>query len=85
MSGAVFEERFIKLVEDNGGIWEDVYVKGSGQLKRRKPCPQAYLIDNYNVRAIYRGMNAKMFSGNKNVKYAEAFQRFRPYVGKEFH
>ena len=30
-------------------------------------------------------MNAKMFSGNKNVKNAEAFQRFRPYVGKEFH
>lgn len=45
---------------------------------------QAYLIENYNTRARYRGMNANMFCGDKSIKYAEAFQRFRPYVGKEF-
>ena len=64
-------------------ITEDMDAKTAAMQVALKS--QAYLIDNYNVRAIYRGMNAKMFSGNKNVKYAEAFQRFRPYVGKEFH
>lgn len=45
---------------------------------------QAYLIDTYKARAAYRGTNARMFCGNKNLKYAEAFVRFRPYIGKEF-
>lgn len=45
---------------------------------------QAYLIDTYQARAAYRGTNARMFCGNKSVKYAEAFVRFAPYVGKEF-
>ncbi len=82
MSGAVFEERFVKLVEENGGfeyyqayrndvdhilggkgdtywyvimkkgkvvesyigkisggVWEDVYVKGSGDAKKTKAMP----------------------------------------------
>ena len=46
---------------------------------------QAYLIDTYKARAAYRGTNARMFCGNKAVKYAEAFVRFAPYVGKDFH
>ena len=39
MSGAVCEERFIKLVEDNGGVWKDVYVKGSGATQKTKAMP----------------------------------------------
>lgn len=45
---------------------------------------QGYLIDTYKARAAYRGTNARMFCGDKSVKYAEAFVRFSPYVGKEF-
>lgn len=45
---------------------------------------QEYLISTYNARAEYRGYLAKRISHNKQVKYAEAFQRFNPYVGKEF-
>lgn len=45
---------------------------------------QTYLIDAYRARAEYRGASAKTFSGDKNIKYSEAFVRFYPYVGKEF-
>lgn len=46
---------------------------------------QNYLIEAYKDRAIYRGTNARTFSGDKKIRYAEAFQRFAPYVGREFH
>lgn len=45
---------------------------------------QEYLISTYQARAAYRGTNARMFNGDGKVKYAEAFVRFSPYVGKEF-
>lgn len=45
---------------------------------------QTYLVENYTARAQYRGYLAQRISGNKNVKYAEAFVRFEPYVGRQF-
>lgn len=45
---------------------------------------QAYLSFNYTNRAEYRGHHAKRLACNSSIKYAEAFQRFLPYVGNEF-
>lgn len=45
---------------------------------------QAYLVENYTGRAQYRGYLAQRVSGNKAIKYAEAYVRFEPYVGNMF-
>lgn len=45
---------------------------------------QEYLVKNYITRAEYRAACCRMFDGGKNIKYAEAFVRYSPYVGKEF-
>lgn len=45
---------------------------------------QAFLIKNYYQRAEYRGYLASRISGNVNIKFAEAFERFSPYVGTNF-
>lgn len=45
---------------------------------------QAYLVENYTGRAQYRGYLAQRVSGNKSIKYAEAYVRFEPYVGAIF-
>jgi 4-oxalomesaconate hydratase len=45
---------------------------------------QNYLVPNYIGRAQARAYFAQKISGNKNIKFAEAYQRFEPYVGTEF-
>ncbi|KYH30686.1 PIG-L deacetylase family protein [Neomoorella mulderi] len=45
---------------------------------------QTYLHENYTRRAEYRGYLAGRIAGDKNIKYAEAFKRFAPFVGKFF-
>jgi 4-oxalomesaconate hydratase len=45
---------------------------------------QSYLVENYIGRAQARAYFAQKISGNKGIKYAEAYQRFEPYVGSEF-
>ena len=105
MSEAVFEERFVKLVEDNGGfeyyqayrgdvdlilggkgntfwyvvmkkgkvtesyigknaggVWEDVYVKGSGATQ--KTCPQAAR----SGRSPKRRISARMKRGSRGAR-----------------
>ena len=46
---------------------------------------QKYVIQLYCDRAELRGDIARRFSGNKAIRYAEAFVRFFPYVGKKFN
>ncbi|MCW5603574.1 MAG: PIG-L family deacetylase [Burkholderiales bacterium] len=45
---------------------------------------QAYTAESFISRAEYRGQLAQRVSGDKSIRYAEAFQRFDPYVGKMF-
>ena len=45
---------------------------------------QTYLVENYTSRAQYRDYLAQRISGNKNIKFAEAYARFEPYVGRGF-
>ncbi len=44
---------------------------------------QKHLIEYYTMRAHIRGNNARRISGNSAYRYAEAFERFFPYVGGE--
>lgn len=43
---------------------------------------QAYLFPSYAQRSEYRGYLAGRLAGDKNLKYAEAFKRMFPFVGK---
>jgi 4-oxalomesaconate hydratase len=45
---------------------------------------QFYMIASYTQRAEYRAYLAARIAGDKNLKYAEAFKRFAPFVGKYF-
>ena len=45
---------------------------------------QRTLADAYDKRNGYRGHLASKFSGNPDIRYAETFVRFKPYVGKWF-
>ena len=45
---------------------------------------QQHLLHNYTNRAEYRSYLAKRLACNPQIKYAEAFQRYAPGVGKEF-
>ncbi len=44
---------------------------------------QKHLLEYYTMRAHIRGNNARRISGNSGYRYAEAFERFFPYVGGE--
>jgi 4-oxalomesaconate hydratase len=44
---------------------------------------QKHLLEYYTMRAHIRGNHARRISGNKEFRYAEAFERFFPYVGGE--
>lgn len=44
---------------------------------------QAFLVENYSSRAAYRGYMARRLSGDADIRYAEAYRRQYPYVGKE--
>lgn len=45
---------------------------------------QSHLIEYYSARAMMRGNHARRISGKKEYKFAEAFTRRFPYVGREF-
>lgn len=45
---------------------------------------QSHLVGPYELRATYRGRNARYYSSDKAIRNAEAFVRFMPYVGREF-
>jgi 4-oxalomesaconate hydratase len=44
---------------------------------------QQHLLEYYTMRAHIRGNHARRISGNNSYRYAEAFERFFPYVGGE--
>jgi 4-oxalomesaconate hydratase len=44
---------------------------------------QKHLLEYYTMRAHMRGNHARRISGNSAYRYAEAFERFFPYVGEE--
>lgn len=71
------------------GFQADTYIDITDQMDKKVEAMQAvgaqeYLIESYRVRATYRGLLAKMLSGKKSLKYAEAFVRFSPSVSTEF-
>lgn len=45
---------------------------------------QQHLIQYYTDRAFLRGNHARRISGCQDIKYAESFATFFPYVGREF-
>jgi 4-oxalomesaconate hydratase len=46
---------------------------------------QGYLRDYYGQRAAQRANHARRISGDKEIKFAEAFQQITPVVLKHFH
>jgi 4-oxalomesaconate hydratase len=44
---------------------------------------QAYLKTYYDERAGHRGNHARRSSGNADIRFAEAFQRYTPMVVSE--
>ena len=45
---------------------------------------QRVLADYYSEYGLRRGWQARTLKGNKSIRYAEGFVRFRPWVGKLF-
>ncbi len=45
---------------------------------------QLQLPDWYSTYAQQRGLQARQFSGNMDIRYAEGFARYRPWVGQVF-
>ena len=43
---------------------------------------QPYHVDRYRARAVARGTQAAYLTGNTAIQYAEAFQRYTPWIGK---
>jgi 4-oxalomesaconate hydratase len=43
---------------------------------------QPYHVDRYRARAVARGAQAAYLTGNPAIQYAEAFQRYTPWVGR---
>lgn len=43
---------------------------------------QPYHVDRYRARAVARGTQAAYLTGNTAIQYAEAFQRYTPWVGR---
>jgi len=44
---------------------------------------QPYHVDRYRARAVARGTQAAYLTGNPAIQYAEAFERYTPWVGRE--
>lgn len=71
------------------GYVPDVYIDitDTWQLKLQAMSAggaQQSLAESYDKRNGYRGHLAAKLSGNKGIRYAETFQRFKPYVGDWF-
>lgn len=43
---------------------------------------QPYHVDRYRARAVARGTQAAYLTGNAAIQYAEAFQRYTPWIGR---
>jgi 4-oxalomesaconate hydratase len=43
---------------------------------------QPYHVDRYRARAVARGTQAAYLTGNTAIQYAEAFQRYTPWIGR---
>ncbi len=76
---------------DYSGFKPDVFIDITPYIDRKmesiavaKSSKKTQLMETFRARALYRGTNARGFSGDKNIRYAEAFTRFSPYVGKTF-
>jgi 4-oxalomesaconate hydratase len=57
----------------------DQKLRALKELKSQLQLPEWYT--NY---ALQRGLQARSFSGNQSIKYAEAFARYRAWVGQFF-
>ena len=72
------------------GFEPDTYLDISDVMPRKLAAmrcmtTQEYLVDNYTRRAEYRGYQARRFAGGGDIRYAEAYRRLTPAVGRLFH
>jgi len=71
------------------GYVPDVYINISDTMNIKMDAmlsvdAQRELAESYDKRNGYRGHLAAKLSGNREIRYAETFQRFKPYVGDCF-
>ena len=71
------------------GYAPDMYIDITNEMPKKMQAMQAgsaqnVLAEAYDKRNGYRGHLASKLSGNKNIRYAETFLRFKPYVGDTF-
>lgn len=71
------------------GYVPDVYIDITSTMSKKMEAmlsgsAQRVLAEAYDKRNGYRGHLASKLSGNGNIKYAETFLRFKPYVGDWF-
>ncbi len=81
----MFEPAYPEVV----GYVPDVYIDITDTMELKMKAMEAggaqkVLAQAYDKRNGYRGHLASKLSGNKSIKYAETFQRFKPYVGDRF-
>lgn len=81
----MFEPAYTEVV----GYTPDVYIDITDTMEIKMKAmetvgAQKALADAYDKRNGYRGHLASKIAGNQNIKYAETFLRFKPYVGEKF-
>lgn len=81
----MFEPAYPEVV----GYAPDIYIDITNEMQKKMQAMQAgsaqkALAEAYDKRNGYRGHLASKLSGNKNIRYAETFRRFKPYVGEVF-
>ena len=78
----MFEPAYPEVV----GYAPDIYIDITNEMQAKMQAmlagsAQNVLAEAYDKRNGYRGHLASKLSGNKNIRYAETYCRFKPYVG----
>lgn len=83
----LFDTTHPEFVDFNPDVFIDItdYIDKKVEAMTHASNIQTYLVEQHKARASYRATSARLFSGDKSIRYAEAFVRFAPYVGKQFH